>query len=163
MKICQSRFMILPNAKSNLQKLAILLSKWQNFTKTGHTDCPLVFSSPSFDCSFLHCNKKQKITFFLGIEPLTKLNWYQCDQIGQFLKVLGDKICDKSSPNDWQIFGQCWKTSLLCKNFGCYPTFRTTFANRLLFTQTSGHTGECLDRVRGQWICDFRWTLAFKF
>ena len=30
----------------------------------------------------------------------------QCDQIGRYLKVLGDKISNKSSPNDWQLFGQ---------------------------------------------------------
>ena len=30
---------------------------------------------------------------------------YQCYQIGQFLKVLGDKISNKSSPNYQQLFG----------------------------------------------------------
>ena len=44
----------------------------------------------------------------------------QCDQIGRFLKVLGDKICYKSSPNNYQIFGLFWKTSLLCKNWCGY-------------------------------------------
>ena len=39
----------------------------------------------------------------------------QCDQIGRFLKVFGNKISSKSSPNDWQLFGLFWKTSLLCK------------------------------------------------
>ena len=30
---------------------------------------------------------------------------HQCDQIGRFFKVLGDKISNKSSPNYWQLFG----------------------------------------------------------
>ena len=29
----------------------------------------------------------------------------QCDQIGRFLKVLGDKISDKSSPNYYKLCG----------------------------------------------------------
>ena len=28
----------------------------------------------------------------------------QCDKIGRFLKILGDKICNKSRPKDWQLF-----------------------------------------------------------
>ena len=30
---------------------------------------------------------------------------HQCDQIGRFFKVLGDKISNKSSPHYWQLFG----------------------------------------------------------
>ena len=30
----------------------------------------------------------------------------QCDQIGLFLKVLGDKIRNKGSLGDWQLLGQ---------------------------------------------------------
>ena len=40
----------------------------------------------------------------------------QRDQIGQFLKVLGDKISNKSIPSYYQLFGLFWKTILLCKN-----------------------------------------------
>ena len=31
----------------------------------------------------------------------------QCDQIGRFLKVLGNTISSKISPNDCQLFGKC--------------------------------------------------------
>ena len=36
------------------------------------------------------------------------LSWipsFQCDQTGQFLKVVGDKFSSKSSPNTWERFG----------------------------------------------------------
>ena len=39
----------------------------------------------------------------------------QCDQIGRFLKVLGNKITSEGSINDCQLFGLFWKTSLLFK------------------------------------------------
>ena len=44
----------------------------------------------------------------------------QCDQIGLFLKVLGDKIRNKGSLGDWQLLGQGWKTSLFVQNCCCY-------------------------------------------
>ena len=63
----------------------------------------------------------------------------QCDQIGRYLKVLGDKISNKSSPNDWQLFGQFENLSLvqilLVLLFG---QLLETFG--VLFTPTSGHT-----------------------
>ena len=43
---------------------------------------------------------------------------WQCDQIGLFLEFNGDYYFNKSSPNDWQLFGLFWKTSLLC-NYYC--------------------------------------------
>ena len=46
--------------------------------------------------------------------------WCQCDQIGRFLKNLGDKISYKSSPNDWKLFVQLKKNLLFCKNYCCY-------------------------------------------
>ena len=53
------------------------------------------------------------------------MTWNQCDQIGRFLKILGDRKSSKRSPNDWQLFGLFWKTSLLCKN--CIGYFWKTF------------------------------------
>ena len=35
--------------------------------------------------------------------------WHQCDQIGQFLKVLGNKCTYKSSPKRLLTFGLFWK------------------------------------------------------
>ena len=40
--------------------------------------------------------------FEAGLE--TFQNSSQCDQIGQFLKVLGYKISNKSGPTIWQFF-----------------------------------------------------------
>ena len=40
------------------------------------------------------------------------LSLVQCDQIGQVLKVRGDKFSYKSSPNIWWLLGPFWKTSL---------------------------------------------------
>ena len=51
------------------------------------------------------------------------------DQIGRFLKVLGNKIYSKRSPKDWQLFGRFRKTSLLCKN--CIGYFLGNFWKKL--------------------------------
>ena len=61
---------------------------------------------------------------------------YQCDQIGRFLKVLGDKICNKSSPNYYQLFGLFEKPHSYVKT--AVATSWVTFG--LFFTPTSGHT-----------------------
>ena len=53
------------------------------------------------------------------------ISYEQCDQIGRFLKVLGNRKSSKRSPNDWQLFGLFWKTSLLCKN--CISYFLGNF------------------------------------
>ena len=41
---------------------------------------------------------------------------YQCDQIGRFFKVLGDKFSLKSSPNVLWMFGLLWKHPFSCIN-----------------------------------------------
>ena len=61
---------------------------------------------------------------------------HQCDQIGRFLKILGLKICYKSSPKDCQLFGLFCKTSLLCKNclgyfLGILGNIRATFYSNI--------------------------------
>jgi len=50
------------------------------------------------------------IALSIGPAPKAFLSYhevalYQCDQIGRFFKVLGNKISSKRSPNDWQLFG----------------------------------------------------------
>ena len=63
----------------------------------------------------------------------------QCDQIGRFLKDIGDKISNKSSPNDWKLFGQLKKPHLNVKT--TVATFWATFGNIwATFTPNSGHT-----------------------
>ena len=66
-------------------------------------------------------------------------NGSQCDQIGRFLKVFGNKISSKRSPNDWQIFGLFWKTSYEKMHWLLFAHLLEKIG--LLFTPTSGHTG----------------------
>ena len=63
----------------------------------------------------------------------------QCEMIGRFLEVLGNKFYYKSSPNDWWLFGQLWKPLLFKSNWRGY--FLTTFGKTwATFYSTSGHT-----------------------
>ena len=67
---------------------------------------------------------------------------YQCDQIGRFFKVLGNKSAIKSSPKK---MGDIWanlKRFELCKNWCGYHlgTFWKQLGNFL--TPISGHTGK---------------------
>ena len=57
-----------------------------------------------------------KFPSFVGSMQIRKVDTNQCDQIGRFLKELGDKFFYKSSPNNSRLSGQFWKTSLLSKN-----------------------------------------------
>ena len=79
----------------------------------------------------------QKIKFNL---PLTQVwSFYQCDQIGRFLTVLGNKTSINRSPNDLQFLGYFDKPHSHVNTASA--TFRATFWK--LFTPTSGHT--CFD------------------
>ena len=49
--------------------------------------------------------KLQAICKLLIIYLFLVISYEQCDQIGRFLKVLGDIVSIKSSPNAWWIFG----------------------------------------------------------
>ena len=44
----------------------------------------------------------------------------QCDQIGWFLKVLGDMVAIKRSPNAWWIFGLKWTATFLMLKYCDY-------------------------------------------
>ena len=73
-----------------------------------------------------------------------------CNQIKRFFKVLGKKFPIKRSPNDWQLFGLFWKTSLSCKN--CINNFLGNFWKKVvLFTPTSGHTGSNASQMGDQY------------
>ena len=69
-----------------------------------------------------------------------RFRYWQCDQIGRFLKVRDNKIASKRIPNDWQLFGLFWKTSLLCSN--CIGYFLENFWKKLgyFLPPTSVHT-----------------------
>ena len=60
----------------------------------------------------------------------------QCDQIGLFFKVVGNKFCYQSSPNIWKQFGQFCSISHFQKKmlwllFGQYWQIRVTFNSDL--------------------------------
>ena len=66
----------------------------------------------------------------------------QCDQIGLFLKDLGNNFYDKSSPKIWHLRGHFFKDiTFYIKTVA--SIFRAPFEkNWLFFISTSGHTGE---------------------
>ena len=66
-------------------------------------------------------------------------NPFQCDQIGRFLKVLGYKFVNQSSPKGLVTFGGLQKRISLCENFCFY--YLGNFYKHLgyLLTPTSGH------------------------
>ena len=53
--------------------------------------------------------------------------YQQCDQIGRFSKVLGNKFACKSSPKHWWLFGPFWKASLNVKT--AVASIWATFGN----------------------------------
>ena len=81
--------------------------------------------------------------------PFSQTACLQCDQIGLFMRILGDKISDKisnkMSPKDWQCFGLfCKNLTLLCKN--CCGYFWGCFWKGLgFYSPASGHTA-CLSK-----------------
>ena len=78
----------------------------------------------------------------------------QSDQIGQFLKVLGDKISSKSSRNDRQLFGKFWKTSVLSKTTGA--TFWATFGYTWAFFYSNfwSHCESQHSKTQKLWLQD---------
>ena len=68
---------------------------------------------------------RTNIIFKMECLEMTNVCSVQCDQIGRFLKVLGNRLSCKISPNDWKVFGLFWKTSLLLKT--ALPTFLGNF------------------------------------
>ena len=80
------------------------------------------------------------------------VTYKQCDQIEQFLKLLGGKFSYKSSPNIWWLLGLFWnlcffKKKLLLLLFGqLWEKFG------LLFIFTSSHTA-----YKGSWAQDQEW------
>ena len=57
------------------------------------------------------------------------LDQHQCDKIGPFLQLLGNKLSHKSSPNILLIFGLFLIMSLLCKK--CVATFWAVLGGKL--------------------------------
>ena len=75
-------------------------------------------------------------TTFMGY-PSLNTAW---PDLGIF-KVLGDKICNKSCPNDLQHFGQFWKTSVRYAKT-TWATFGSTFGNiwAIIYSNIWSHT-----------------------
>ena len=142
---CQSRCKIFPNTKQTLYKLPqtfkispnLVTLIWNLSFGTSQSQLPNRPDrfGPSIRvvmCLEVHAEnfKDYKVEVFFSRQRHTDKNvtskstlfrrdrqrGRQCHQIGQFVKVLCDKISNKSSPNDRQRFGQCCGTLLLCKN-----------------------------------------------
>ena len=84
---------------------------------------------------------------------------YQCDQIGRFLKVLGNKVPCKSSHNILQQFWAIVKMALFTLNWCGYLFGQLLEKMGLLFTSTSGHTVDDILRSSSEW--HFRLILCF--
>ena len=86
--------------------------------------------------------------------------WEQCDQIGLFLKVLGDKICCKSISNICWLLALFWKHQFsrgcflcnFCKILGCFRYIsvsgHTDWETRETEYQTSWKWGVCCSSSR---------------
>ena len=74
------------------------------------------------------------------IRLVTDYTGYHCDQIGRFLKVLGNKFAYKSSPKHYWFFELFWKWSLYVITAVAF--IRAIFENicTTIFTPISGHT-----------------------
>ena len=114
----------------------------------------------------------------------------QCDQIGRFMKVLGNKFAHKSSPKILSTFELYWKRISKCKN--CCGIYLGNFWKHLgyIFTPISGHSGPdqrrrhtlailglfcycgygcsenrifCMTRARGlNWLCERLWRSIWR-
>ena len=69
----------------------------------------------------------------------------QCDQIGRFLKVLGNNFSLKSCPKIQWLFKAIWKSSLFSKNWSGFILWNIW----LLLIPTSGHTDWSVTSRRG--------------
>ena len=67
----------------------------------------------------------------------------QCDQIGRFLKALGNKFSFQCSPNIWCLFGYFEKHNFISKNYSAY--FLDNFCKNWA-TFYSNHWSHCLHR-----------------
>ena len=106
--------------------------------------------------------------------PFSQTACLQCDQIGLFMRILGDKISDKisnkMSPKDWQCFGLfCKNLTLLCKNccgyfWGCFGKV-WAFILQHLVTLLACQNGWSI--LRQNWgrriICEWRSLRNFIF
>ena len=68
---------------------------------------------------------------WLTLWPVKMFYSHQCDQIGQFLKVLGDRFSYKRGPNTWWLFGLFRKTKLWREN--CCGYFLGNFCMNLKY------------------------------
>ena len=71
----------------------------------------------------------------------TVMSKLQCDQIGLFLKSLGNKYAYKISPNILWLFGLLWERPFYVKLL-CLLFWATLGKLRHFFISTSGHTAQ---------------------
>ena len=80
----------------------------------------------------------------------------ECDQIGQFLKLIGNNLSSKRSPNDWQLFGLFQKFHSFIKT--ALAIFWVTFGKNWV-TFYSNIWSHSLPR----WLCRFIDFLGSQF
>ena len=80
--------------------------------------------------------------------PTTRVRCSQCDQIGQFLKVLGGKFTFKSYPNVWRLKG------LLSNNWCGYlwGNFRKNLGYSLFLHLVTLNIRHLFVTIRGQFV-----------
>ena len=87
-----------------------------------------------------HCLVSFCCTSLLLLSDQNFIHLNQCDQIRQFLKVLGNKKSSKKKPKWLAIFWLLRKTALFCKKCSV-TTFGATFWKKwITINPTSGHT-----------------------
>ena len=82
----------------------------------------LVWTKHNIDWIFAMLSIKIRVKLLGGLarHSPTKVYTWQCDQIWEFFKVLGDKFSYTSSPNVCLLFRQFWKHPFSCINFCSY-------------------------------------------
>ena len=131
-----------PLATLNLPKSLTFFGNFCKGIKIYHFSSEIIFGQllQTFDDFYLVTLISAEIKKFLSLYFLSRstvenadccISLNRCDQIGRFWKVFGNKIYCKRSPNDWQLSGQFWKTSLLCKS--CIVYFLGIFWGKLGF------------------------------
>ena len=123
---------------------------WCHFLEGGEEDsCWTIWkrSEKMNAKSFNTCCSSLDIITHTG-QTADRVGWWgggQCDQIGRFLKVLGNNFSLKSCPKIQWLFKAIWKSSLFSKNWSGFILWNIW----LLLIPTSGHTDWSVTSRRG--------------
>ena len=134
-----------PICKNILKKVAsaVLISKvilFKNSTKRVK-----IFGLLLYQIWFLIC---QICSYWM-----LSLSLYQCDQIGRYFIVLGNKFSFKRSSNSGWLFGLFCKRSLVYKTHLWILFGNGLGVIRLLFYPTTAHTGGSDSKKQAVYLC----------